>query len=375
MYFSLADIPDRLRETSGPLLLLITAMSLIGILMMVSVGGGDFRTYALPQLIRLAISFGLMLFIALLPMHLLLRYAYAFYALGLIALIVTDVIGHTGMGAQRWLKIGGMNLQPSELMKIAVILALARYYHMLALDDIRRWYSLIPPVLMLVVPAVLILRQPNLGTTVITLGVGACVMFLAGVQWRYFISVAIAAAAAAPVAWSLLHDYQRQRVLTFLEPSEDPLGAGYNIMQSMIGVGSGGFMGKGYLNGSQSQLNFIPEKHTDFIFTVLAEEWGFLGGMVMLGMFAALLMASMRIATSSRSTFGGLLAGGVAAMIFLHVFINIAMVMGMLPVVGLPLPFLSYGGSIMLSTLLGCGLLLNANRHRNRQVGVSRDFA
>lgn len=364
----------RMKRLNWPLIWLITAMGLIGLMMMVSVGGGELREYAVPQAVRFVFCFFLMLGVAVTPMHLLLRYAYIIYFIGVAALVVVDVIGHTGMGAQRWVRLGGMNFQPSEMMKIAVILALARYFHMLHMDDVRRFIALIPPIFILIVPAIFILRQPNLGTTVITLAVGGSMLFLAGVQWRYFIGVAAAGIAAGPVVWHFMHDYQRRRVLTFLDPEQDPLGAGYNIMQSMIAVGSGGMFGKGFLNGSQGQLNFLPEKHTDFIFTVLAEEWGFGGSLILLALYGALLAAALSVAATSRSSFGAMLAGGIAAFLFLHVLINVAMVMGLLPVVGLPLPFLSYGGSIMLSTMIGMGLLLNADLHRNQQVSVSREF-
>ncbi len=365
----------RLQRLNWPLVGLIGAMGVLGLAMMLSAGGGDIRIYALSQTIRFVMAFGLMLAIAALPMRLLLHYAYVIYFVALIALVVVELIGHIGMGAQRWIKVGGMNFQPSEMMKLAVILALARYYHMLRLEDVRRFVTLIPPVLLLLVPAVFILKQPNLGTTVITLGVGALVMFMAGVQWRYFIVVASSIACSAPVAWHFLHDYQKRRILTFLDPQADPLGAGYNILQSMIAVGSGGFFGKGYMQGTQSQLDFLPEKHTDFIFTVLAEEWGFVGGLILLSLYVVLMWVGMSVASSSRSSFGALVAVGVTGFIFFHVFINCAMVMGMIPVVGLPLPFLSYGGSIMLSTMLGMGLLLNADLNRNSQANSSRDFS
>lgn len=367
-------VMQRLRRINWPLVLLVAVLGVVGLVMMVS-AGGDLRTYAVSQSMRFAVSFVLMLAVAVVPMRLLLRYAYVIYFLCLGGLVVVDIIGHTGMGAQRWLKVGGLTLQPSELMKLAVILALARYYHTLALGDIRSFPTLIPPLVLLAVPAVLILRQPNLGTTVIMGGVGVAIMFVAGVQWRYFIGVLAALPAAALAAWPLLHDYQKRRVLTFLEPEQDPLGAGYNIMQSMIAVGSGGMFGKGLLQGTQGRLNFLPEKHTDFIFTVLAEEWGFIGGMTLLLLYLLLLAAGIAVATVSRSAFGALVAAGITAFVFLHLFINIAMVMGLLPVVGLPLPFLSYGGSIMLSTLLGMGLLLNAHLHRDEQVTLRHGLA
>jgi len=286
-----------------------------------------------------------MLVIAVVPMRWLLDYAYLIYFAAVIVLVVVDIIGHTGMGAQRWLRIGGLNLQPEEIKRIPY---------------------LIVPLVILLLPAVLIFRQPNLGTTIILLSMGGIMCFLAGVQWRYFIGGAVAAVAAAPVAWHFMHGYQKRRVLTFLDPNQDPLGAGYNILQSKIAIGSGGFFGKGFLEGSQNQLNFLPEKHTDFIFTMLAEEFGFLGGVVLLALYALLILCGMLVALRSKSTFGAMIAAGVTAMIFIHVWINVGMVMGLMPVVGVPLPLMSYGGSITLSTVFAVGLMLNAWVHRDQ---------
>ena len=343
---------------------LMTAIAFIGFLMMVSAGGGEFYPWAVQQMVRFAMAFVLMLAIAVMPMRVLMDWAYFLYAACLIVLVVVDIMGHTGMGAQRWLKLGGFNLQPSEFMKLAVILVLARYYHQLQPDDIKRFSFLIPPAVIIVLPAILILRQPNLGTTMILVLVGALMCFFAGVRWRYFIGAALAAAAAAPVAWHFMHDYQKRRVLTFLDPQQDPLGAGYNILQSMIAIGSGGFFGKGYLQGSQNQLNFLPEKHTDFIFTMLAEEFGFFGSFLVLLLYGLLLVSGMTVAIRSRSTFGAMVAAGVTALLFVHVLINCGMVMGLMPVVGVPLPLMSYGGSITVSTVLAVGLLLNVWVHR-----------
>ena len=345
----------------------MSAIASIGFAMMVSAGGGEFSVWATPQIVRFAIAFVAMIIIAILPMRVLMDYAYVAYFACFAVLVVVDVVGHIGMGAQRWLKFGGLNLQPSEFMKLALILVLARYFHKLHPEDIRRFSYLVPLVLLIALPAVLILRQPNLGTTMILIGVGTVMCFLAGVSWRYFIAIGVGGASALPVIWHFMHDYQKRRVLTFLDPSQDPLGAGYNILQSMIAIGSGGMFGKGYMQGSQSQLNFLPEKHTDFIFTMLGEEFGFFGCMLLLGLYGTLLLAGMSIATTSRSTFGAMVAAGVTALLFIHILINCAMVMGMLPVVGVPLPLMSYGGSIMVSTVLAVGLLLNVCAHRDEK--------
>ena len=362
-------ILDKLSEINWHIVGLVAAIAAIGFVMMVSAGNGNISPFASQQISRFLFAFVLMLIVAVLPMRILLDYAYLIYGACVLVLIGVDIIGHIGMGAQRWIKLGGVNLQPSEFMKLAMILALARYFHRLYPEDIQRFPYLIPPILIMLIPAVLILRQPNLGTTLITLGVGTTLCLLAGVRLRYFIGAGIAALAAMPFAWHYLHDYQKRRVLTFLDPQSDPLGAGYNILQSMIAVGSGGFFGKGFLKGSQSQLDFLPEKQTDFVFTMLAEEFGFLGGMLLLGLFFMLLSAGMAIAMNSRSTFGGLLAGGVTVMLFFHVLINCGMVMGLLPVVGVPLPLVSYGGSNMVASVLAIGLLLNAYANQNQLPG------
>jgi rod shape determining protein RodA len=353
-------------EVNWVIVLVVVLISSIGFAMMVSAGGGEFYPYASQQITRFLIAFAMMMVLALVPMRVLMDYAYLIYFACLFVLLVVDVVGHTGMGAQRWLRVGGLNLQPSEFMKLALILALARYFHQLHPDDIKRLPFLLAPFLMMAIPAIFILRQPNLGTTTILVSVGAVMCFMAGVQWRYFISVLVAVLMAAPVGYHFLHDYQKRRVLTFLDPQQDPLGAGYNILQSMIAIGSGGLFGKGYLQGSQNQLNFLPEKHTDFIFTMLSEEFGFLGSLFLLMLYGLLLGLGMMVALRNRSTFGSMMAVGVVALVFFHVFINCAMVMGMLPVVGLPLPLMSYGGSIMVSTVVAIGLLLNAYTYRNQ---------
>lgn len=354
-------------EVNWFIVLLMSAIAGMGFAMLHSAGGGDFFVYASPQMIRFGLAFVMMLVLAVLPMRLLMDYAYVIYFACLLVLVGVDIVGHIGMGAQRWLKLGGLNVQPSEFMKLALILALARYFHHMHPEEIRRVSFLVPPVLLIVLPAIFILRQPNLGTTTITICVGAIMCFLAGVQWRYFIGLAVAGLSALPLLWHFMHAYQKRRVLTFLDPSQDPLGAGYNILQSMIAIGSGGLFGKGFLQGSQNQLNFLPEKHTDFIFTMLAEELGFAGSILVLIMYFLLLATGMLVATSSRSTFGAMLAAGVSSLLFIHIMINCAMVMGMVPVVGVPLPLFSYGGSIMVSTVLAIGLLLNAYTHRDEK--------
>lgn len=354
----------RLLEINWFIVLVMAVIAGIGLAMMYSAGAEDNAPYFSQQLARFSFAFVVMLMIAVIPMRMLLDYAYIIYFLCLLVLAVVDVAGHIGMGAQRWVKLGGVNLQPSEFMKLAVILVLARYFHNSHQDDVKRITFLIIPLLLIALPAFFILRQPNLGTTTILVVVGLIMCFLAGVQWRYFTLGIISVVTAAPVLWHFMHSYQKRRVLTFLDPQQDPLGAGYNILQSMIAIGSGGLLGKGYLQGSQSQLNFLPEKHTDFIFTMFAEEFGFFGSITLLLLYMLLLSAGMLVAIRSRSTFGAMVAAGVVALLFIHILINCAMVMGMLPVVGVPLPLMSYGGSIMLSSVFAVGLLLNAYVHR-----------
>lgn len=355
----------RLAEINWFIVVIMTLIAAIGLAMMFSAGGGESTLYLSQQFTRFSFAFVVMIILAIIPISLLMNYAYLFYFGCVFVLVAVDIAGHIGMGAQRWLKFGGLNLQPSEFMKLAVILVLARYFHQVHYEDIKRPSFLIIPIIIIVLPAILILRQPNLGTTTILMCVGAIMLFMAGVQWRYFIGVAIAVLSATPVIWHFMHSYQKRRVLTFLDPQQDPLGAGYNILQSMIAIGSGGLLGKGYLQGSQGQLNFLPEKHTDFVFTMLAEEFGFFGSITLLLLYILLLGSGVMVSLRSRSTFGAMIAIGVVALIFIHILINCAMVMGMLPVVGVPLPLMSYGGSIMFSTVFAVGLLLNAYVHRN----------
>jgi rod shape determining protein RodA len=355
----------RLMQVHWVLVLCMSLMAVLGFAMMVSAAGGSFSPWASRQMAHFAFAFLLMLGLALTPPGKLLRYAYVIYALCLLMLVGVEVAGFLGKGAKRWVDVGGVNLQPSELMKLAVILALARYYHTVNAQEVNRLLLIFPPVLIVLIPAAFILRQPNLGTATILIAVGSILCYMAGVRARYFIIIIVLGIAAAPVGWHFLHDYQKQRVMTFLHPEDDPLGAGYNIMQSIIAIGSGGFFGKGFMHGSQGQLDFLPEKHTDFIFTMIAEEFGFLGCLFVLLLYMILIGYGIAIAMRCRHTFGSLLAVGVAAMLFIHIIINMMMVMGLIPVVGVPLPLLSYGGSIMISILLGFGLMQNAYVYRD----------
>ena len=340
-------------------LLVIAALCALGLAMQYSASGGDFRVFALKQSITMAMGLCLMFAIIVTQPHALFRLSNLAYLVCFVLLIVVEVKGVVGLGAKRWIGTAGFNIQPSELMKLGLILALARYFHSAVLENTRHWLLLVIPGIMTLLPVGLILHQPNLGTATICAFIAFSMCFMAGIRWWYFAGTLGSVAAAVPIVYQFLHDYQKARVKTFLNPDADPLGAGYNIIQSKIAIGSGGFFGKGLLHGSQGQLDFLPEKETDFIFTMLGEELGFIGAFVLLMLYAYFIMFAMSLAVKARSGFHRLIAAGVAAMFFLHIFINMAMVMGLIPVVGVPLPFMSYGGSFMLATLMACGLVLH----------------
>jgi len=297
-----------------------------------------------------------------------LRAAYPIYGLCLALLATVEIMGSIGMGAQRWLDLGFFQLQPSEVMKIAVILALARYFHGFDVDEAGRLRNLWVPVLIVVAPIALVLRQPDLGTAMVVAMVGGAMFWIGGARLWQFAVVAAGVAAAVPLAWQFLHAYQKQRIFTFLNPENDPLGSGYHILQSKIALGSGGMFGKGFLEGTQSHLNFLPEKQTDFIFTMLAEEFGLIGGVGLIALYGLLIAYGIFIAFRCRSQFARLLAMGLSVNFFLYVFINIAMVMGILPVVGVPLPLISYGGTAMLTVLIGFGLIMSCWLHRDMYI-------
>lgn len=361
---------SKLSQVNWLIVLLVCLLGGFGIAMMYSAAGGDFSPWASRQGIRFAAALVMMLTIALIPNRLLMQYAYWFYFLCLGLLFLVELIGFVGMGAQRWISLGGINLQPSEVMKLALILALARYYHGILQEDASRFLLMVPPLLMIGAPVVLILLQPNLGTATITAAIGVTILFVGGLYLRYFFAVGALGLAAIPIGWQFfLHDYQKQRVMTFLNPEQDLLGAGYNIMQSKIAIGSGQLFGKGFLEGSQSQLDFLPEKHTDFIFTMIAEEFGFVGAATVIAIYTLLILLAIATAIRSRSRFGGVVAIGITAMLLLHMGINIGMVMGLLPVVGVPLPLLSYGGTMQITVMMGFGLLLNSYVHRDVPLG------
>lgn len=355
----------KLLHLNWSLLLLLTMTASIGFAMLYSAANGSFDPWASRQMMRFGLGVGLMLVAALIDIRFWLRISYIIYALCLALLAAVEIAGSIGMGAQRWIDLGVIQLQPSELMKIALIMALARWFHGIDAEDVSKPGSLLLPILLILLPTALVMRQPDLGTAMVLLACGGVMLWLAGVRIWVFGLVVAAAAAAVPVAWQFLHTYQKNRILTFLNPETDPLGAGYHILQSKIALGSGGVFGKGFLAGTQSHLNFLPEKQTDFIFTMLAEEFGLVGGTAVIALYGLLIAYGAFIAWRSRSQFGRLLAMGLTTNFFLYVFINIAMVMGVLPVVGVPLPLISYGGTAMLTVLVGFGLTMSVWLHRD----------
>ncbi|MGL4236127.1 rod shape-determining protein RodA [Tabrizicola sp.] len=368
--------PTGLRKVlylNWPLVLLVTAVASVGFLMLYSIAGGRLDTWARPQMERFAVGMILMFVVAMIPIWFWRSMAGIAYLVAFVLLLFVEFFGDVGMGAQRWIDFGFIRLQPSEMMKFTLVMVLAAYYDWLDPRRLSRPLYVLIPVLLIVVPTVLVLLQPNLGTALMLILAGATVMFAAGVSLWYFGAV-IALGVAAVVGvftlrgtpWQFLHDYQYARIDTFLDPGADPLGAGYNIIQAKIALGSGGWSGKGFMQGTQSRLNFLPEKHTDFIFTTLAEEFGFIGAFSLLALYALIIGFCLVAAFQNRDRFSALLIVGVAANFFFYIAVNLSMVMGLAPVVGVPLPLLSYGGSAMMVLLVGFGLVQSAHVHRPR---------
>ena len=340
-----------------------------GALMMFSVAGSSWEPWAAAHLFRFGFFFVVMVVLAMVDLRVWFALAYPIYGLGLLLLVAVELVGDVRMGAQRWLDLGFMSFQPSEVMKIGIVLALARFYHGGSAENARLSWWLLAPAAMIAAPVLLVAHQPDLGTAMLIALTGAAIVVLAGLSWK-IIGTAVVGflVSIPPIVMFVLHDYQRQRVLTFLNPESDPSGSGYHILQSKIALGSGGFFGKGYGLGSQSQLNFLPEKHTDFIFATLAEEFGFLGCASVLALYAAVIFMALRTAALAHSHFGRLAASGVTATFTLYVLINGAMVMGLAPVVGVPMPLLSYGGTVMMTVMIGFGLVQSVRVHRYTEV-------
>lgn len=358
------SLAEKLGGVSWSFVLLLGLMAGVGYAMLYSAAGGSAEPWAFRHGLRFGFGLLIMLAIAMVDIRIILRLAWPLYLLGIGLLVLVALHGEVGKGAQRWLDLGGFQLQPSELMKILLVIALARWFHRASLERVGNPLFLIPPLIATAIPVGLVLKQPNLGTALITLMVAGGVFFAAGVRWWKFAGVIGLVAVAAPIVYERLHDYQRQRILTFLDPESDPLGAGYHVIQSKIALGSGGMFGRGFLQGTQSQLNFLPEKQTDFIFTMLAEEWGFVGAASVMALNLLVVLYGLAMALSCRHQFGRLVAAGITVNFFLYVFVNIAMVMGMIPVGGVPLPLISHGGSAMITVLIGFGVLMSVHVHR-----------
>ncbi|MGN7614249.1 rod shape-determining protein RodA [Magnetococcales bacterium HHB-1] len=368
LYNQPADRPDfyaRLKSFPWDLLGLLVLIALLGLGILYSAVGGEKNIqFLFHQGGRFVFAILMMMIIALgKGERFYRRYAYVFFAITLVLLLLVPFLGSIGMGARRWLQIGSFRLQPSELIKVTLVLALARYFHDLARSKPLGWRELWGPLLLMGLPLFLIIKQPDLGTAILAALVGGTVVFVAGLPGRVIVFLAAFGAALSPVLWSFLHGYQKQRILTLFNPESDPLGAGYHIIQSKIAVGSGGLLGKGFMGGSQSHLNFLPERHTDFIFSVLAEEWGFVGCIIVLFLYGIVTLRGLLIASAAKNRFGILAATGFTMLLLFHVIINIGMVLGTLPVVGLPLPLISYGGSSMFTTMIAMGILAHIHIH------------
>ncbi len=337
----------------------------VGYTALYSAAGGSPTPYANSQIFRFFGALLLMFAIAMVDIRVIAKFSWVAYALGILLLLVVMKFGHTGLGAKRWITVGGMEIQPSELMKLFLILALASYLHRASYERVANLLFLLPAVLIILLPVGLILKEPNLGTAIITALLGSTLLLGAGVRWWKFAILLALIAIAAPLIYHHLHAYQRARIITFLNPGSDPLGAGYNIIQSKIALGSGGFFGQGYLHGTQNQLNFLPEKQTDFVFTIIAEEFGFLGSVAVLALLASIIAIAFYIATTCTHQFGRLVALGIGTNFFLYCFVNLSMVMGLIPVGGVPLPLISYGGSALTAVMLGFGVLMSVHVHRD----------
>ncbi|GGB87951.1 rod shape-determining protein RodA [Marivita lacus] len=356
-----------------PLVLLLTAVAGVGLLMLYSVAGGSMRPWADPQMKRFALGLTLMFVVAMVPIWFWRNMSVMAYLVALALLVAVEFFGTVGMGAQRWINLGFMRLQPSELMKVSMVMVLAAYYDWLPIRKTSHPVWVLVPVFLILLPTFLVLTQPDLGTALLLVAGGGLMMFLAGIHWAYFATVITAGVAgiyavflSRGTEWQLLKDYQFRRIDTFLDPSSDPLGAGYHITQAKIAMGSGGWTGRGFMQGTQSRLNFLPEKHTDFIFNTLAEEFGFIGGISLLILYVLILVFCVVSALQNRDRYSSLLILGIGVTFFLYFAVNMSMVMGLAPVVGVPLPLVSYGGSAMLVLMIAFGLVQSAHIHRPR---------
>ena len=365
-------IGAKLTRIHWPVVALMCLLVCIGLSALYSVAGGSFNPWAERHALRFVVTLALVIAIALTPLRWWIALAYPAYAVALLLLILVPLIGTEALGARRWLSVASVTFQPAELMKVALVLMLARYYQWLGSRRVSHPYWVLLPLLAIAAPVALTLKQPDLGTALLFVVGGISLMFLAGVNILYFIGGGILCAVLAPMIWDRLHDYQRRRIEIFLDPEKDQLGAGYHITQSKIALGSGGVSGKGFMQGTQSQLNFLPEKHTDFIFTTFVEEWGFTGALGLLGLYLLLFLLVLSMAFACRSQFGRLVAAGAGVILFLYAFINIAMVTGLIPVVGVPLLLVSYGGTSMTTIMIALGIAMCAFVNRTQGVRTGR---
>ena len=363
----------KLKRINYGLIILVTACCSIGFAMLYSAAGGDIEPWAQRHLVRYFVGLVGIIILGLINIRLFFKGAYIFYGASLMLLVFVELAGEVGMGAQRWIDFGVIRLQPSELMKISVVIVLARYFHIRSFHEIGNPLHLAIPAFLVLVPVVLVIKQPDLGTAIMMALSGLVIFFIAGVRMWKFILLFLGGVALVPIIWQFLLEYQKKRILTFLSPEIDPLGAGYHLMQSKIALGSGGLYGKGFIQGSQSHLNFLPEIQTDFIFTMLAEEFGLLGGLVVLLLFFLISCYGLILSFFMASKFARFLTIGMITTLFLYVFINIGMVMGLLPIVGVPLPFISYGGSALLTSMTAIGLIISCHVHRDVIIGRFSD--
>ena len=360
---------DKLKAVDYFLIIIVAIIGSMSVFAIYSTESGNFSFYTKNHLTRFLVFFFMFLVLSFVRVSFWYRQAYIFYILGILLLLLVIFFGISASGSKRWINFFIMNLQPSELMKIAIIVCFARYYHRIQSSDIQSYKYLLQPIILLLIPCYLVITQPDLGTAILIAGSGLAIIWLAGLNLKYFIYSGLILLVSLPFVISILKPYQKSRILTFFNPDRDPLGAGYQIIQSKIAIGSGGLLGKGFLQGTQNYLEFLPEKHTDFIFTLFSEEFGFVGSMVLILLYALLIYRIIRIGFSSRSFFAKLYCFGFASALFLYIFVNIAMVVGLLPIVGAPLPIMSYGGSSMLSIMLGLSIVMSCKIYSRDPIG------
>ena len=360
---------DKLKAVDYFLIIIVAIIGSMSVFSIYSTESGNFSFYTKNHLTRFLVFFSMFLVLSFVRVSFWYSQAYIFYILGILLLLLVIFFGISASGSKRWINLFIMNLQPSELMKIAIIVCFARYYHRIQSSDIQSYKYLLQPIILLLIPCYLVITQPDLGTAILIAGSGLAIIWLAGLNLKYFVYSGLILLVSLPFVISILKPYQKSRILTFFNPDRDPLGAGYQIIQSKIAIGSGGFLGKGFLQGTQSYLEFLPEKHTDFIFTLFSEEFGFVGSMVLILLYALLIYRIIRIGFSSRSFFAKLYCFGFASGLFLYIFVNIAMVLGLLPIVGAPLPIMSYGGSSMLSIMLGLSIVMSCKIYSRDPIG------